>query len=200
MRKLYLAGEKDSCRTIFGAFMKECQVNGIEISGYIEPSTGLVFSYETGEAECHVGDLVKGNEAIFLQAGGRYFDIPDDRSHSLIHTSAIISDNVLFGKNTVVMPGCLFYPNFSSGQFNIFMNSFRSGHDIVVGDSCFFAYYSFLGSFVTIGSGVRLGIKSMVKEYVRAGNNSYLKPGSILVENMNEGETRNGIPAKPLKK
>lgn len=196
MLQLYLIGDRISCEKVAAAFRDTLCRERIEISGFIlKGAENNCYTYPSVNPLL-LPLLIKAKNSRFIQLGQKYNDIPEAKLISLIHHTAIISEKVFIGRSTVVMPKCLFYPNVRIGSYNMIMNCVKTGHDVTIHDSCFLDYYAFVGSFCTINSGVTLGIKSTVKEYVTIGKNSKLGDGSTLVKSVSKNEIWSGIPAK----
>lgn len=198
MYHLYLVGDGISCVKVADAFKESCIPEKIVISGFIVKETdNNCSSYPTVKPSL-LPLLLKVENSRFIQLGQKYYDIPEDKLISLIHHTAIISQKVFIGKSTVVMPKCLLYPNVRIGSYNMIMNCVKTGHDVIINDSCFLDYYAFVGSYCTICSGVFLGIKTTVKEYLTIDQNSKLLDGSTLVKSVNKNEIWSGVPAKMI--
>jgi UDP-3-O-[3-hydroxymyristoyl] glucosamine N-acyltransferase len=196
---LYLVGNANICEKVADAFNSWCSQVNIRISGFLVVGPGNNCTRYQAIKHSDLGRLLNIENSRFIQLGQKYYDIPEARLLSLIHPTIIISERVIFGKSTVVMPMCLFYPNVVIGDYNLIMNFVKTGHDVVIQDSCFLDYYAFAGSFCNIHSGARLGIKTTVKEYLTIGKNSRLLSVSALVKSIERNETWSGIPAKKIK-
>jgi hypothetical protein len=196
MDHLYLIGDGFSCEKVADAFKESCIRENIVISGFIVKGTEIIGSIYPSVNPSLLPQLIEIENTRFIQLGKKYYDIPEDRLISLIHHTSVLSEKVTVGKSTVVMPKCLFYPNVRIGSYNMIMNCVKTGHNVIIHDFCFLDYYAFVGSFCTICSGVSLGIKTTVREYVTINQNSKLLDGAILVKNINNNEIWSGMPAK----
>lgn len=198
MKNIYLVGDRLICEKVAGAFADLRWNSGYVIKGFIIIGSDSSVSSYGKYLPTDLSGLESEIDSVFVQLGSKYLDIPENRLHSLVHPTSIISNRVTFGASTVVMPKCIFYQNVRAGKFNFFMNCFKSGHDVSIGDCCVMGYYSFLGSYCVIESGVVLGHKSTVKEHVTVRKDSLLLPGSALIENTGINETWKGIPARKM--
>jgi acetyltransferase-like isoleucine patch superfamily enzyme len=198
VKAIFIIGTYNICETIAGAFSEYLKNSEYCISGFIVTSGMVDNSKHNIYHPDDYNSIALDSNSFFVQPGGCYLDIPGFRLTTLIHPTAIISEKVTFGEGTVVMPKCLLYPNVTTGNNNLFMNGFKTGHDVTIGDNCFMDYNSFIGSFCSIGSGVNLGMKTTVKEYISIGRNTKVLGASVLINNIGVEEIWEGIPARKI--
>jgi sugar O-acyltransferase (sialic acid O-acetyltransferase NeuD family) len=114
---------------------------------------------------------------------------------SLIHSSAIISQNVKIGDGTVLMPNVVIGPNTKIGKFCILNTSSQLDHD-----GCIKSYSS-LAPGVVIGGGVSIGtrtaicIGAIVKHAVVIGSDVIVGGNSYVNKNIASKKLVYGTPA-----
>lgn len=195
MKELYLVGTYKDCFIVSNAFENYLYTNDFLLKGFfIQQGLCVYDKYEIYKNN-HLGKILKRKNSYFTQIGFDYLTISSDRLISLIHPTVLFLDSFSYGLSNVIMPKTIFYQNIEIGNFNVFMNSVKAGHDIVLRNYCFFNYYSFLGSNTKYYDNVKVGLKSTIKENLILAKNSKILDGSTLINNTLENETWQGIPA-----
>lgn len=104
-------------------------------------------------------------------------------------------NNVRMGKGNLVCSGCLISCNVEIGNFNIFNGFIPIGHDTIIGN------YNVVMPSCNISGGIKMGdcnfmgVKSVVLQYLKVGNNVRIGAGSVLMRNAKDGFLYIGTPA-----
>ena len=126
--------------------------------------------------------------------------IPKSSLATFIHPIAYIAPNVTISPGVVIMPNVCISPGVKIGKCSLIMSGSSVGHNTVIGDFCHLAAQSCISSFVNISEGVHIGLNATVREHVTIGKYSALGMGSVLLQNIADGEIWAGNPAKFLRK
>ncbi|HPR18433.1 MAG TPA: hypothetical protein PLD62_09325 [Candidatus Cloacimonadota bacterium] len=121
--------------------------------------------------------------------------IPDEAMATFVHPLAYVAPDVIIGVGTVIMPNASLSSGTVLGKCCLVMVGATIGHNNRIGNHCHFAAQSCTSSFVTIRSGVHLGLHCCVRENLQIGRNSTLGMGSVLLQDMGENEIWAGNPA-----
>jgi sugar O-acyltransferase (sialic acid O-acetyltransferase NeuD family) len=127
-----------------------------------------------------------------LALGG--FQLP-----SLIHPSAIIAPSVHIGNNTVVFAGAIVNPATHIGAHVIINTAASIDHDCVIGNGVHIAPGVHMAGGVTVGDGSLIGVGCAIRPGVTIGRNAVVGVGAAVVEDVADGATVVGVPARELK-
>jgi acetyltransferase EpsM len=137
-----------------------------------------------------VGDnaaRVRIGEALAL--GG--FQLP-----VLIHPAAVIAASVDMGKNTVVFAGAIVNPATRIGAHVIINTAASIDHDCVIGNGVHIAPGVHIAGGVTVGDGTLIGVGSSIRPGVTIGRQAVIGVGAAVVEDVADGATVVGVPAR----
>jgi acetyltransferase EpsM len=119
---------------------------------------------------------------------------------TLIHPTAIISDDVEIGIGTVIMAGAIIQPGTRIGNHCIINTGACVDHDCIIGDYTHIAPGSALAGGVTIGEGTFLGIGTSIIPNIKIGNWITIGAGSVVINDQTTDScTVFGVPAKVIK-
>jgi sugar O-acyltransferase (sialic acid O-acetyltransferase NeuD family) len=180
---------------------------GMTIAGYLDdrvaqgatvlgiPVLGPVLTLAThrdtfGQAVVAVGDGPKRLELIkrCLELG---LAIP-----VIVHPSAVISRHATLGAGTVVLAQAAINAGAQIGMGVIVNTGATIDHDCVLGDGVHLCPGVHLAGNVEIKATSWIGIGSNVRQGVRIGPNVTVGAGSMVVNDIAEGQTVMGVPAK----
>lgn len=126
---------------------------------------------------------------------------------SAIHPSAMISDEVTIGRNTVIGAGCVFYGDVQISEGCYFGPSVTVSHDSVVGAYCLLSVGSVIGARVDIANHVFVGTASTLMEpgfgaeaRLQVGAGAIVGAGALVIRDVAPQTTVIGRPAKKLDK
>ncbi|MFC1897961.1 hypothetical protein ACFLYJ_00150 [Candidatus Cloacimonadota bacterium] len=127
-------------------------------------------------------------------------NIPDSALAVFVHSLAYVAPNVQLSPGCVVMPNAAISPGTKFGKCCLIMPGATIGHNNIIADHCHFAAQSCTSSLVNISEGVHIGLKACVRESITIGKNSTLGMGSVLLQNIGDGEIWAGNPARFIRK
>lgn len=122
--------------------------------------------------------------------------IPDEKLVTLIHPDAVVAEDVVIGKGTVVMAGAVINPGVSIGKGCIINTCSSVDHDCEVGDYVHIAVGSHLCGTVFVGSGTWIGAGATVSNNISIGPDCMIGAGAVVVNDIQESGTYVGVPAK----
>lgn len=126
--------------------------------------------------------------------------VPDFKFVSAIHPNTVIGNNVMIGKGTVIMAGCIISPNVTIGEFCFFATGAILEHDSIMQDYSSLSAGSVTGGMVSIGrfSAIALGVVLM--DRIKIGENSVIGSGSLVTKDIPDNVLVYGSPAKIIRK
>ena len=115
---------------------------------------------------------------------------------TLIHPNAVIADDVVIGKGTVVMAGAVINPNATIGNGCIINTASSVDHDCKIGDYVHVSVGSHVCGTVTVGNNTCLGAGSTVINNVNICSDCVIGAGAVVIRSVLEKGTYFGVPAK----
>jgi len=103
---------------------------------------------------------------------------------SVIHPSAIIANNVRFGKGVQVMAGAIIQADTSVGDDSIVNTGVLLDHDCNIAENCHLAPGVVCSGGVEVGRMSHLGTGTIVIQNISIGKNCALAAGSVVYENV----------------
>lgn len=107
-------------------------------------------------------------------------------------------NNVKLGKGNIICSGCLISCNVEIGDFNILNGFIPVGHDARIGNYNVIMPSCNISGGVVFGECNFMGVKSVVLQYLKIGNNVKIGAGSILMRNAKDGYLYVGVPAQKM--
>lgn len=124
--------------------------------------------------------------------------IPDEKMVTLIHPDAVVAEDVVIGKGTVVMAGAVINPGVRIGKGCIINTCSSVDHDCVVGDYVHIAVGSHLCGTVFVGDGTWIGAGATVSNNVSICSNCMIGAGAVVVNSIQKSGTYVGVPARRI--
>ena len=121
---------------------------------------------------------------------------PDKTFPVLIHPHAVIADDVIIGKGTVIMAGTIVNSDVVIGKGCILNTSSSVDHDCIVGDYTHVAVGAHLCGSVTVGSETWIGAGATVSNNISIYRGCMVGAGAVVVSDIMEKGTYIGVPAK----
>jgi sugar O-acyltransferase (sialic acid O-acetyltransferase NeuD family) len=116
------------------------------------------------------------------------------------HHATIVGEDVEIGPGTIMSAGVILNPCVRVGR-NVILNTGCSiDHHCVVGDHAHIAPGARLGGHVVVGDSTLVGIGAVVLPGVRIGHNAIVGGGAVVTENVSDGATVVGNPARSLER
>lgn len=124
--------------------------------------------------------------------------IPDEKLVTLIHPDAVVAEDVVVGKGTVVMAGAVINPGTHLGKGCIINTCSSVDHDCTVGDFVHVAVGSHLCGTVNVGDGTWIGAGATVSNNVSICSDCMIGAGAVIVDDIKESGTYVGVPARRI--
>ncbi|MHA6732229.1 acetyltransferase [Devosia sp. A369] len=117
---------------------------------------------------------------------------------SVVHPSAVVSRFANVDEGCFIAAGAVLAPNSRVGKSTIINHHATVDHDVRVGDYCHVAPGATLGGAVCIGDGALIGAGATVLPGVSIGNNATIGAGAVVLEDVPQGATVVGVPARRI--
>lgn len=114
---------------------------------------------------------------------------------SLIHPSAIISDNAFFHEGVQVMAGCVIQTGVTVGSNSILNTRSVIEHHSTVSANVHVAPGVMVCGAVSIGDGTHIGAGATLIQGLEIGPQSMVAAGAVVVKNVESGCQVKGVPA-----
>lgn len=118
---------------------------------------------------------------------------------TLVHPNAVVGENVVLGKGTVVMAGAVINSCVTIGDGCIINTCASVDHDCTVGDFAHVSVGAHVAGTVTIGENTWIGAGATVINNVNICGGCTIGAGAIVVKDVAELGTYIGVPAKKIK-
>lgn len=137
-----------------------------------------------------------GNPAVrqAIQGG-----IGEERLTILIHPDAVIAEDVVIERGTIVMAGAVINPGSRIGRGCIINTCTSVDHDCRLGEYVHVAVGAHVAGNVEIGNGTWIGAGATVSNDLRICGGCIIGAGAAVVKNIEESGTYVGVPAKRIK-
>lgn len=119
---------------------------------------------------------------------------------TLVHPSAVIGEEVRLGPGSVVCALSILTTNITFGRGAQVNLACTVGHDVVAGDFVTMSPAVSLSGAVRVGDLATLYTRAAVNPGVSVGADAVVGAGAVVVQDVAEGETVVGVPAKPLRR
>jgi len=116
-----------------------------------------------------------------------------------ISPRAVVSSSARLGAGIAIMAGAVINAEASIGDLAIINTGASIDHDCVIDAGAHIAPQSALAGKVHVGTATFLGIGCKVIPEVRIGSNATIGAGAVVVNNIDDGATAVGMPAKRIK-
>jgi sugar O-acyltransferase (sialic acid O-acetyltransferase NeuD family) len=117
---------------------------------------------------------------------------------SLIHSTAVISDNVKVGKGCIISRDCIISNDVEIKSHTSFNSKVMIGHDCKIDKFCHFNAGSFVGGEVLINQKVVVHTMAIIIPRLIIGNNVIVGVGSVVLKNIPSDKTVFGNPARVI--
>lgn len=122
-----------------------------------------------------------------------------DRYASIVHPRLLPSADTLIGTGCIVLDGVAMTAHVEVGDHVVAMPHVTLTHGDVVEDFATLCAGVTLGGDVRVRSGAYLGMNSCVREGLTVGRDATLGMGAVLLQDLPDGETWAGVPARPIR-
>ncbi len=118
---------------------------------------------------------------------------------ALVHPAATVAGDVVMGHGTLLCAGAIINPASRVGRFAIINTAASVDHDCNIGDGVHIAPGAHLGGHVTVGERTLIGLGASIKPGVRIGARVTAGVGAAIVQDVSDGATVIGVPAREMK-
>lgn len=170
---------------VFGRFVTLRHGEDIVLGdGVVLDDYCLVDARGAGEQGIRIGDRVIVNRNVYIQAKVGHISIGRDTNigsfSQIVSQGPIeIGENVSIAGNVIIAGG---------------------RYQVETDDDGAEAKKRFTAGAIRIGSNARLGIRSVILDGVTIGRNAIIAPGSVVMNDVDEGTVVMGSPARPLRR
>ncbi len=168
------------------------EINGHRILGHIDDLTRLV-ERSASVIVAYGNNLVKKQLVERLTKEGYQFA-------TVINKRAYVADHVKIGQGSIVNPNVTIMPNAQIGNHVIIHSGSVIEHDNRLEDFCNIAPGVSMGGNVTVGEGSYVYTGAVIIPGKRVGRWAKVGAGAVVIEDVPEGTTVVGNPARVLKK
>jgi acetyltransferase EpsM len=113
-----------------------------------------------------------------------------------IHPKALLAEDVLIGRGSVIVGGAVINPGSRIGE-NVIVNTSASvDHECIIEDGAHIGPGAQLGGRVHVGRAAWVGIGATIKDRVRVGANSIVGAGAVVLTDVPDNSVVVGVPAK----
>lgn len=146
-----------------------------------------------------IADGVTIENDVFIDVGvvvgseGILYTTVDGDNKSIRHGGGVI-----IGEGATLLSNCVVVKSIHPSQLTIIGKhtiigiASNIGHDVVLGANCVVSGNCVIARGAVIGDSVFIGTSSVIREYIKVGDNGQVKVGSIVVEDISAGETVSG--------
>ena len=128
----------------------------------------------------------------------RSLRIPDARWATVIDARATVSRLASIGPGCFVGPGCVIQPGVKIGTRCSLLANVYLAHDTRLGEYVACGNSASLAGGVSVGDASFVGANATVREYTTIGKNAVVGMGSVVLNDVADGQTVAGNPARPL--
>lgn len=125
--------------------------------------------------------------------------VPYAHWKTVIHPSAIISEDVIIGEGTVIMAGVIIQAGTRIKSHCIINTGSCIDHDCIIDDFVHIGPNCSVAGGVKISEGAFIGIGSSIIPYKTIGRWTTIGAGSVVINDIPENCTAFGVPAKLIK-
>lgn len=119
---------------------------------------------------------------------------------TLIHPKAVVAEDVIIGRGTVIMAGAVINPNVTIGQGCIVNTCSSIDHDCIIGDFVHVSVGAHLSGTVNVSDGTWVGAGAVVSNNVNICGECVIGAGAVVIGDIVTPGTYVGVPAKQIVK
>ena len=119
-------------------------------------------------------------------------------AHTVAHPAAFVSPSASIGRGVFIGPGAIVHARAHVGDHAIINSGAIVEHDVRVGENAHIASGATLAGGVTVGRHTLIGSGASALPGVRVGDGCTVGAGSVVREDVGEGRTVVGVPARAV--
>lgn len=119
---------------------------------------------------------------------------------TVVHPSAVVASDMRMDKGVQIMAGAVIQPGCAIGANTVVNTHTTVDHDCNLAGHVHLAPGAVLSGGVTVGEATHVGAGTTIIQGVRLGARVLIGAGSLVTQDMPDGVTAYGIPAKVVKK
>lgn len=170
----------------------ESEVNGYAVLGQIRNDDWRRLPLEYGFIFA-LSNVKQAHERFQIL---KSLEIPRERFATVIHPTAVVSNNASLGRGVVLMPHVVVGPNVSIGDHSqLYAQSFI-GHDTSLGEMVFIANNASVGGRIRIEDGAHIGSNSSLIERIVIGEFAIVGLGAVILKDVGNFEIAVGNPGR----
>lgn len=191
--------EKASKCDVGGLFDDNRALLGSTVLGYEVMGDKDELLAQTGTLKEYPVVVAIGNNAIRVRVAAELIANKKHLCEALIHPSAQIAHGVQIGRGSVVMAGAIINADACVGS-NVIVNTGATiDHDCIIGDGVHVAPGVTLCGGIKVGENTLVGAGAVVSPNLRIGSNVTIGAGATVLQDIEDGLTVVGSPARPIK-
>lgn len=165
-------------------------IGGVEVLGGLELAAQLPWTLSL----CVGHGAARRAIVERLAASG----VGPERYATLVDDSAVVADNCLIGRGSIILAGCVLTADVVVGRHVVMMPNCTLTHDDIVDDYVTFAAGVAVGGVARIGEAAYLGMNASVRQRVSIGPDATIGMGAVVLGDVPGGQTWAGVPAREL--
>jgi len=173
---------------------EEQPINGIPIIGKVNKDTVDKFRIYNDVFFYYSLISIKFNYKFLTKLYS--LELPLDKFPTLVHPTAVISNNAKIGFGCCINPFVSVGPNVVIGNHVQIYGQALIGHGASLGDFVYVANNACIGAEVSLFEGSYLGTNCSIREFVEVGKWSIVGMGSVVLNNIPDLTKFAGNPAK----
>lgn len=124
--------------------------------------------------------------------------IDEEMIATLIHPDAVVAEDVVIGKGTVIMAGSVINPGTKIGKGCIINTCSSVDHDCIVGDYVHNSVGSHLCGTVVVGDETWIGAGATISNNVCICSKCIIGAGGVVLDDIKESGTYVGVPVRRI--
>lgn len=128
----------------------------------------------------------------------RRLDEAGRRMHTVVHPTATIGPRTSIATGAIICPQVFLSCDVTVSSFAIVNFGAAIGHDGRIGTGAFVGPGAQVAGAVSVGAGAEIGIGAAIRQGVTIGDQALVGAGAVVVQDVPDGVTVVGVPARPI--
>lgn len=211
MKNILIYGASGHAKMIVEIIRKNNNYNIIGFIDSFKPANEEIYGYRViGNLDSLQEILHSHNiEGIHIGVGDNYTRqmayekiskiAPDLEYISVVHPSAIVADDVVIPRGTVIMADVTVNANAKIGEFCILNTKSSLGHDSVMADFSSLASGAIIGGNVHIGYCSAICLRASIIQNITIGDYTVVGAASLVLKSIGDRKLAFGVPINTIK-